>query len=464
VTLPTPIPAVSRFRSFADSLAMARNPVEILSRYTEDFGNTFRFYIGGLKEAIVTTDPAVIQHVLKTNAENYQKSEIQVKRMGHFLGKGLLTTHGEAWRTQRRLIQKGFDRKQLDALSSIMQDSLADSLRDFDCQIGGGPVDIYPHLMKMTFAMVARSLFGARLKDEDITMVSHTICTVQEFIVRQTLQPYLNPYFAVSGELRRHEEMRVRADSILMAYIKQRRNQEPGRDLLQTLMDARYSDGEGMPDELVLSESMQLLVAGHETSSNGLSWLLYLLSSRPDCLERVRQEFDAVLGDAPLSHADVLKFEFTTQVIQEGLRLYPPFWMIDRMAVADDRVGAIDIPRGSMVIVYVYGAHHAPGYWETPENFDPERFTKANEKSRKPFTYLPFGGGPRGCIGGNYAMLQMLMILSDLLRRYDFELTPGQTIEARPMVILRPKHGIRMTFTKAMARDERLATTPSGRG
>jgi cytochrome P450 len=462
--LPTPIPTVSRFRSFADSLAMARNPVEILSRYTEDFGDTFRFYIGGLKEAIVTTDPAIIQHVLKTNAENYQKSEIQVKRMGHFLGKGLLTTHGEAWRTQRRLIQKGFDRKQLDALSSIMQDSLADSLRDFDCQIGGGPVDIYPHLMKMTFAMVARSLFGARLKDEDITLVSHTICTVQEFIVRQTLQPYLNPYFAVSGELRRHEEMRVRADSILMAYIKQRRNQEPGHDLLQTLMDARYSDGEGMPDELVLSESMQLLVAGHETSSNGLSWLLYLLSSRPDCLERVRQEFDAVLGDAPLSHADVPKFEFTTQVIQEGLRLYPPFWMIDRMAVADDRVGEIDIPRGSMVIVYVYGAHHAPRYWETPENFDPERFTKANEKSRKPFTYLPFGGGPRGCIGGNYAMLQMLMILSDLLRRYDFELAPGQTIEARPMVILRPKHGIRMTFTKAMARDQRLATTPSGRG
>ena len=132
-------------------------------------------------------------------------------------------------------------------------------------------------------------------------------------------------------------------------------------------MDARYSDGKGMSDELVLSESMQLLVAGHETSSNALSWLLYLLCSRPDCLERVRQEFDPVLGDAPLTHADVPKFEFTTQVIQEGLRLYPPFWMIDRMAIADDRVGDIVIPRGSTVIVYVYGAHHAPRYWENPK-------------------------------------------------------------------------------------------------
>src|ERR1700726_2453461 len=342
-----PVPVVSRLRCFADSRAMARNPVQVLSRYNEIFGDTFRLYLGGLKEAIVTIDPAVIQHVFNTNAENYQKSEIQVKRMGHFLGKGLLTTHGEAWRTQRRLIQKGFDRTQLDALSSIMQVSLAESLRDFDRPVRRGPVDIYPHLMKITFAMVSRSLFGARLKDEDIDLVSQTICTVQEFIVRKTLQPYLNPLFAVSGELRRHEDMRTRADSVLLEYIKKRRNEPPGHDLLQTLMDARYADGEGMSDKLILSESMQLLVAGHETSSNALSWMLYLLSSRPDCLERVRQGFDAVLGGGPLNFADVMKLEYTGQVIHEALRLYPPFWMVDREAVADDRVGDLEIPQGS---------------------------------------------------------------------------------------------------------------------
>ena len=432
---------------------MALNPVEVLTRYTEQFGDTFKFYLGGLKETIVSTNPTVIQHVLKTNAENYQKSEIQVKRMGHFLGKGLLTTHGEAWRTQRRLIQKGFDRKQLEVLSSIMQDSLADSLQDFDRQARVGPVDIYPRLMKITFSMVARSLFGARLKDEDIDLISHTISVVQEFMVRQTIQPYLNPWFAFSGELRRHEEMRARADAILLEYIRRRRQEASGHDLLQILMDARYSDGEGMSDELVLSESMQLLVAGHETSSNALSWLLYLLSSRRECLERLRQEFDSVLGGAPLSYSDVPKFEFANQVIQEALRLYPPFWMVDRMALADDRAGDLAIPRGSTVIVFVYGAHRAPRHWENPESFDPQRFTKANEKLHTPFVYLPFGAGPRGCIGGNYAMLQILMILSSLLRKYDFQLTPGQTIEARPMVILRPKHGIRMTFSDATTRD-----------
>ena len=447
------VPAVPRFRSFLDSRAMARNPVQVLSKYTELHGDTFRFYFGGVKEAMVTTNPVVIQHVLKTNSENYHKSEIQKKRMGHFLGKGLLTTEGEPWRTQRRLIQTGFERKQLEVLSSIMQDSLAESLRDFDRQAQIGPVDIYPLMMKITFAMVGRSLFGARLKEEDIDLISLAISTVQEFMVRQTIQPYLNPWFAVSGELRRHWDLRSRAFGVLDEYLQRRRKEAPGHDLLQILMDARYSDGQGMSDELILSESMQLLVAGHETSSNALSWLLYLISTRPDCVNRIRQEFDSVLGEKPLSYSDVPKFEFTTQVILEALRLYPPFWMVNRMALEDDRAGDLAIPRGSTVVVFIYGVHHSPQYWENPESFDPERFSKAKEKLHTPFAHLPFGAGPRGCIGGNYAMLQILMILSVLLRKYDFRLVPGQTIEARPMVILRPEHGIRMTFTQAIPRD-----------
>jgi len=446
------IPAVPRSRSFFDSRAMAHNPVRVLSQYTSLYGDTFRFYFGGVKEAIVTTNPVVIQHVLKTNWENYHKSHIQKKRMGHFLGKGLLTTEGEAWKTQRRLIQSGFERKQLEVLSSIMQHSLGDSLRDFDQQARIGSVDIYPLMMKITFAMVGKSLFGANLKEGDIHLISEAISTVQEFMVRQTIQPYLNPWFAVSGELRRHEEMRARAFGILGDYIRRRREEEPGHDLLQILMDARYSDGTSMSDELVVSESMQLLVAGHETSSNALSWTLYLLSTRPDCVDRIRDEFDCVLGEKPLGFSDVPKFEFTTQVIMEALRLYPPFWMVDRMALADDRAGDLDIPCGSTVVVFIYGAHHSPRYWANPESFDPQRFNKANEKLHTPFAHLPFGAGPRGCIGGNYAMLQMLMVLSVLLRKYDFHLVPGQTIEPRPMVILRPEHGIRMTFTKAIPR------------
>ena len=456
--MPHTVPTVPRSRSFLDSRAMAHNPVQVLSKYTALYGDTFRFYFGGVKEAIVTSDPVIIQHVLKTNWENYHKSHIQKKRMGHFLGKGLLTTEGEAWKTQRRLIQSGFERKQLEVLSSIMQDSLADSLRDFDRQARTGPVDIYPLMMKITFAMVGKSLFGAKLQEDDIDLISEAISTVQEFMVRQTIQPYMNPWFTASGEVRRHEEMTARAFGILRDYIRRRREEKPGNDLLQILLDARYGDGTSMSDELIVSESMQLLVAGHETSSNALSWTLYLLSTHPDCVDRVRDEFDSVLGERHLSFSDVSKFEFTTQVINEALRLYPPFWMVDRMALSDDRAGDLDIPRGSTVVVFVYGTHHSPRYWNDPEIFDPERFSNTNEKLHTPFAHLPFGAGPRGCIGGNYAMLQMLMILGALLRKYDFHLVPGQTIEPRAMVILRPEHGIRMTFTEAIPRGvERLS-------
>lgn len=446
------IPAVPRSRCFADSRDMALNPAKVLQRYIGDYGTTFRIYLGGIKEAIVTIDPAVIQHVLKTNADNYHKSEIQVKRMGHFLGRGLLTTEGEAWRVQRKLIQTGFSPKSLGSLSAIMQASLDESLAAFDQAIQEGPVEVYSQFMRITFSMVARSLFGASLPEAQIQQISRTICTVQEFIVRQTLQPYLNPWFAMSGQLKKHEEMRREADAILMPYIQARRNAPPGDDLLQTLLDARYADGKGMPDELILSESMQLLVAGHETSSNSLSWMLYLLARNPDTLARVREEFETVLEGRQLTYADILKFEFAGQVIHEGLRLYPPFWMIDRMAVADDQVGGIRIPAGSMVINYVYGAHHYEPNWPDAESFNPGRFTKDAMKSRTPFTFLPFGGGPRICIGNQYAILQILMILAELLRRYDFSLVPEQTIEARPMVILRPANGIRMTFTPARTR------------
>ena len=313
-----------------------------------------------------------------------------------------------------------------------MMDSLADSIQDFDRQSRIGPVDIYPHMMKITFAMVARSLFGARLKEEDIDLISLAISTVQEFMVRQTIQPYLNPWFAVSGELRRHEEMRARAFGVLRDYIQRRRKDAPGHDLLQILMDARYSDGEGMSDELVLSESMQLLVAGHETSSNGLSWLLYLLSTRPDYVDKVRQEFEAVLGERPMSYTDVPKFAFTTQVITGGAASLSP--------VLDGRPNG---PRGrprrrSRDTQGLNGGRvhlrRAPfgAVLGEPGEFRRATLLQSEREAAHALSHLPFGAGPRGCIGGNYAMLQILMILSVLLRKYDFSLVPGQTHRSAP--------------------------------
>jgi cytochrome P450 len=281
-------------------------------------------------------------------------------------------------------------------------------------------------------------------------------------MVRQILQPFLLPWFALSGELRRLEGMRDRCNQTILNYIRRRRL-HPGEsdDLLRTLMEAVFSDtGKGMSDEAILHESMQLLVAGHETSSNALCWTLYLLSKHPEYIGRIRYEFDRVIGDATLKYSDLPKMECTTQIVEESLRLYPPFWILDRVAVADDRIGDLPISRGTMVMPFIYGAHHSPKLWEHPDSFIPERFSKENRKNHIPYSYLPFGMGPRGCVGGNYAMLQMFMILGLMLRRYDCELAPDQEISARPMVILRPRNGIRMRF--ARREDSRVASSSPG--
>ncbi|MDX2180595.1 MAG: cytochrome P450 [Bryobacteraceae bacterium] len=457
------VPEVSRWRSLADSGGMIRNPIEVFSRHTRELGETFYFYFGGVKKALVTSNPEVLRHVLKTNYENYHKSEIQIRRMGHFLGKGLLTTHGEPWKVQRRLIQQGFHREQLAILCRIMRESLDETLAEFDRAITQGPVDIYPRMMQMTFRMVSRSLFSTAFDSRDADLISRTICEIQEFMVRQIVQPYLDPWFAINGELAKYDRMRERGDAILMRAISRRRAEnEAGEtshgDLLQMLMDARYADtGEGMDDQTILSESMQLLVAGHETSSNALCWTLLLLATHPETLARVKAEVESVLGGRPLELADVPRMEFAAQAIDESLRLFPPFWMVDRMALSDDEAGGVEIPKGTTVIAFIHGVHHSAKYWDAPEEFRPARFEREAKKRHAAFTHLPFGGGPRGCIGGNYAMLQMLMILSELVRRYDFSLAPGTPVEPRPMIILRPKDGIRMTFSPAESRAREAA-------
>lgn len=438
------IPSVGRFQAFRDAARMIDNPLKVFLGHSRRLGENYYYYFGGAKKALVTCDPAVLRRVLKDNYENYQKSEIQVRRMGHFLGKGLLTSHGEYWRTQRRLIQQGFRPSALAALAPTMHAALSESLLRFDAAAQHGPVDLGSAMMEITFTMVARSLFTARMTEHEIQLISSAITRVQGFMVRQIVQPYLGPWFALSGQLRKHEAMREDGDAILLRHIQQRRTArvDYGGDLLQILLDAVYADGHSMLDSQVLSESMQLLVAGHETSSNALTWTLFLLSRHPEYLRRARDEFDAVLGDAPLEYSHVQMLKLNTRILEESLRLYPPFWMVDRTAIMDDRVDDIEIPGGTTLICFIYGAHHAPRYWAEPERFDPERFEKEDGKIGRGFTYLPFGGGARGCIGANYAMLQMLIILSVVLRKYDFAFTDAQGIDMHPMFILRPRGGL----------------------
>lgn len=443
------IPTIPRHRTFMESSKMVENPIDRFHTYMTELGETYSFHFGGVQKVIVTTNPTVIQHILQKNYKNYHKSDIQIKRMGHFLGAGLLTSHGEYWLAQRRMIQEGFHRQQLMMLIPTMKQIMDDALEKFDAESEKGALNITEFMMRFTFRIAATSLFSTHLKPEQLDTLSDTISTIQQFIVRQIVQPYLNPWFRATGTLGKYEKMREHSDKFIMDYIKiRRKSTEKHNDMLQKLMDARDKEtGKGMTDEQILMESMQLLVAGHETSSNALSWVLYMLTQHPEVETKVRAEVAEVMKDDPFNYTNLRNLTYTIQVIEETLRLYPPFWMVDRKALETDQIGDVTIPKGATVITFIYGVQRSEKHWGNPEQFKPDRFTKENMKKQKPFTHIPFGGGPRVCIGGSYAQIQILLILVTLLQKYNFELAQ-EKVEMGPMIILRPKGGIQMKFTK----------------
>ncbi len=444
------VPAVSRIAAFRESRKMAADPISVFHRHMQALGPDYYYYFGGMKPVLVTQNPVLLRHILKDNHENYRKSEIQVRRMGYFLGHGLLTSHGEEWLRMRRLIQKAFAPHALEFLSAGMNDSIDESLARFRPLAAAGPVDLAREMMEITFTMVARSLFGARMTVDEIGEISEAIVAIQAFIVRQIVQPYLIPWFALSGETGRHQTLRRRGDAILLRHIRERRRQPApaGSDLLQILLDTTDPDtGDSLTDEQVLCESMQLLVAGHETSANALTWTLYLLGRHPDRLVASRAEFERVVGTERLALHHLTDLPYNTRIVEESMRIFPPFWMVDRVAVEDDRAGNIVVPAGTTVIAFFYGAHHAPSNWQDPELFVPDRIGPTDRKTTRDFTYLPFGGGPRTCIGAGYAMLQMLMIMNVFLRAFDFRIADGQELKPGPKIILRPRDGAMANVT-----------------
>ena len=445
---PAPPPRVTRWRALLETPELLDDATGVLSRHADRLGGAFYYYFGGVKKVVVVTDTAIFRHILKDNYENYPKSDIQVRRLGEFLGRGMLTDHGAPWRRKRRTIQRVFDADRLAAMADGMAASLASSLVAFDKQITEGPVEVGAEMMRLTFAMVTQSMFSTRLPADDIERISDGIVTIQAFMVRQIVQPYLRPWFALTGQLRKHQRIRAAGDEILLRLIRDRREHgQEGQDLLSILLAAADQDA-GMTDRQILVESMQILVAGHETSSNALTWTLYLLSLNPDVLSAARAECRAVIGERPLRQSDLGALPLMTSIIDEALRLYPPFWMLDRTARAADEIGGVSIPAGATVLAFIHGAQRSPEFWSSPDSFVPQRFVDGGRALRTGFHHLPFGAGPRRCIGANYAMMQIVMILSTIFRRYDFVLADRPPVRPRPMIVQRPRDGVWMHFEK----------------
>ncbi len=445
------LPVVSPLRTLARVTRFAVNPIPILEDYLRDYGESFIMYLGGAQRSIITTNPDFAQYVLQKNHRNYKKSPIQTKHLGQFIGQGLLTSNGDYWLQQRRLIQPGFHRNRLAGLVTLIQEAIDEYLEDFDKEVEKGqPIDIYPHMMRLTFRIIARALFSASLGEAELERLSVIVTEIQEFVIRIIRQPFLRPIFRLRGEYRKHFQLMHEADDIILSIIRERRSSSlECDDLLQMLLDARYEDtGKGMTDQQLLEETIILAVAGHETTANAMSWTWYLMSQHIDAVQKMRTEFEQIEHLGPLTFPDLRQLTYTSQVIDESLRLYPPAWITDRQAIEADKFEGINIPKGSIVIPYIYGIHHAKTLWQDPEIFRPERFTPEASKSRHSFSYLPFGAGPRMCIGNNFAIMEMQLLLYSILQRYDFELAPEADIELKPLITLRPKHGVPLVFRR----------------
>jgi cytochrome P450 len=325
---------------------------------------------------------------------------------------------------------------------------LQELMSGFDRDAQRGPVDVHQQMVRFTLRLVGKSLFGRSMRDEELEQIGDTISEIQAFILRQIVQPWKIPWFRFSGLAEKHQQLRRDGETIVLRHIQARLREGIGdNDFLKILLETPYHDtGQPMGEPLVLIESLQLLVAGNETSSNALTWIFYLLARHPKHILEIRDEVAAVIGENAIDYRTLHQLEGTVRVIDEALRLYPPFWMIDRIALKDDDIGGVHIPAGAMVIPYIYGTHRNPAHWQDAETFDPRRFEPGRRKERHPFAYIPFGGGPRICIGSNMAVMQMLMIVVAFVRKYDFALATNEPVAIQPMMLLRPSGAVTMKF------------------
>jgi cytochrome P450 len=451
--LPAPFspPRVPRWRSLLRSFALAKDPLPVLDATLARYGDTVELFIGGVEKSILTRDPGLTQHILQKNHRNYAKSKF-TQGFSRYIGHGLLTNEGPDWLRQRRLIQPGFHRQRVAGLTGLMQEITAETLAPLATQArhAGGvtTVEVHELMTRLTFRIIARSVFSTNFPEAELDRLAGLITEIQAFFVRSIRQPYLKPWFQLRGQFNRHDALAAELRALLASLVAQRQqanaqpNATPPDDLLQMLLDVRYEDtGEPMTPERVIDESLILLVAGHETSANALTWLTYLLAHHPKEVAVIQAEMAAVLAGRTPTFEDLPRLGKALYAVQEAMRHYPPAWMVDRVALADDEYNGLRIPQGTLFSLYFHGLHHDAKSWEAPKGFRPSRFAPGQPRPVQTFAYVPFGGGPRLCIGMQFALTEMQLVTLELLRQFEVEWVAGQPpVTMQPLITLRPKH------------------------
>ena len=430
-------------------LSPGRDALKILTGFARDYGDIVHFKMAG-ERAFLLSHPQYIRDVLVTHQKNFTKSR-GLERAKKLLGEGLLTSEGARHLRQRRLLQPAFHRDRIAGYASVMVEH-ADRMRQR--WVDGTPLDISKEMMRVTLSIVGKTLF-----DSDVESKADEV----GIAVTEVLESFwftLLPFQGLIDRLplpmlRRARRSRERLDALIYAMIAERRRS--GRDhgdLLSTLLTIRDDEamargvssasGFGLTDVQIRDEALTLLLAGHETTANALTWTWYLLSQSPEVEAQLHDEIDRVLDGRLPTLTDYSRLPFVEQTVTEAMRLYPPAWVVGRRAIADYAVGDYIVPARSVVFMSPYLVHRDARFFACPERFDPNRWTAAFREGLPRFAYFPFGGGVRQCIGEHFAWMELVLLVATIAQRWRLQTVPHQRVVPQPLITLRARHGILM--------------------
>ncbi len=412
---------------------LIRDPLNFFQTITEQCGDIV-CYRPAPDPAVLINHPDHVRHVLLDNNRNYTKATYSNMIFNKVIGEGLLTSEGEVWRGQRRMMQPAFHHTRLEQLDQMITDATRAMLEGWQrAYEEGRPIDLPREMSALTLTVTTRALFGVDLGDE-VREVGEIVNRAAKYLEKPS-----HPKLVESGS-----ELIALVDRI----IRQRKQDfKDAGDLLSSLIMARDEhSGAAMADEQLRSQILTLMLAGYETTASALTWTWYLLAKHPWALERVRSEAHNVLNGAAPRYSDLDQMPYTRMVLNEGLRLYPPAWTLGRRAVSEDRIGGYYLAPNTVIAVCIYTLHRHPAFWDEPERFNPDRFLPENSAGRHKFAYVPFGAGPRQCIGNNFGLMEAALVIACIAQRFELHLMPGIEAEPQALFVLRPGRDLLMSL------------------
>jgi cytochrome P450 len=397
---------------------------------------------------MIVSHPDYVKHLLQDNNRNYRKS-FGYKVMKLLMGQGLLTSEGDFWRRQRRLMQPAFHRDRLASFAKIMTDECHSLLEKWEALPDKSVVNVSHDMMEMTLTIVCKGMFSTDV-DDAIEVVNREFSVANEKLIKRITKPVKIPlWIPTPSNIREKQAYHAIQDVVTEIIEKRRKSSDHYDDLMAMLMEAKDEEtGEMMSDSQIKDEVVTIFLAGHETTAVALTWLFHCLDENPEVESRLVQEVKTVLNGRTPRLEDLRQLDYTRMVIEETMRLYPPAWIIGRRAHGDDEIDGYFIPKDTNCLIPVYQIHRDERYWEEPLKFKPERFSKENSKNRHKFIYFPFGGGPRLCIGNNFALMEMQLVVPMILQHFHLHKPENFKFKQDPLITMRPEPEMRMEVSK----------------